>query len=323
MRVGIVYDAHAAAPDAAPDVAGVLASVEAVAAALRAHGHEAVRIGVSTGSGWLAALRASGADVVFNLCEGIDGDAAQEAAAAAAIEETGLPCTGADAPALGLARRKDRVNALLAPLVPIPPWALASPRTPGEWRHFPAIVKPAGEDAGIGIGPGAVAYTMQELARALDAARDRDPLLVQRFLPGRELIVGIVGNTVLPVAEVDYGAMPATLPRVVGYAAKWEEGSVEDLGTRTRCPASIAPTLAAEAATAARVAWQAVARRGYGRIDLRADERGVLHVLDVNPNPDLAPDAGLARMAAAAGWSYERLVAEILQEALLPAMATP
>lgn len=323
MRVAIVYDAHAAAPDAAPDVAGVLASVEAIRAVLQRRGHESVRIGASADRRWLEALRASGADVVFNLCEGIGGDAAQEAAVAAALEETGLPCTGADAHALAVARRKDRVNALLAPLLPVPAWTVASSATLTAWQDFPAIVKPAGEDAGIGIGPSAVAHSSADLARALDAARAWEPLLVQRFLPGRELVVGIIGSTVLPVAEVDYGAMPASLPRVVGYAAKWEGGSVEDVGTRTHCPAALEPALAARAVATARTAWQAVARRGYGRVDLRADEHGVLHVLDVNPNPDLAPDAGLARMAAAEGWSYERLVGEILEEALQPAGVTP
>src|SRR5690606_1943183 len=134
----------------------------------------------------------------------------QESAVAAALAETGLPCTGADARALAVARRKDRVNALLAPLVPVPAWAVASSATLAAWQHFPVIVKPAGEDAGVGIGPSAVAHTSADLARAVDAARAWAPLLVQRFLPGRELIVGIVGSTMLPVAEVDYGAMPAS-----------------------------------------------------------------------------------------------------------------
>lgn len=318
MRAAIVYDAHADAPGAAPDVTGVLETVDAVAAALTSLGHDCVRIGASATGHWMHALEAGAVDVVFNLCEGLDGDAAAEADAARAIAASDLPLTGADADALALARRKDRVNMLLQAQVPIPRWALVHEGfdTRTRWIHFPAIVKPAGEDAGIGIGTGAVVRDAAELERAVHDARAHAPLLVQQFLEGVELVVGFVGDTALPVAQIDYSAMPPELPRVVGYAAKWNTGSVEDTGTRVVCPASVAPELAQQAVETAHTAWRAVARRGYGRVDLRADAHGVLHVLDVNPNADLAPSAGLARMAHVAGWSYTGLVERILNDTL-------
>ena len=317
MRVAVVYDAHAAASDAAPDVAGVLEAVDAVCEALGVSGHDCVRIGAATGAAWTRALGHSGADVVFNLCEGLDGDAAAEPDVARAIAESGLPCTGAAPDALALARRKDVVNTLLHPDVPVPAWTLVTDAfDAAEWQHYPAIVKPAGEDAGIGITAGAVAYAEHELRRALDDARDHAPLLVQQFVTGIELVVGFVGETALPIAVVDYSGMPQHLPRVVGYAAKWDAGSAEDVGTRVICPAPVDAAIEAQAIATARTAWQAVASRGYGRVDLRSDQDGVLHVLDVNPNADLAPSAGLARMAAAAGWSYVQLVERVLDDAL-------
>lgn len=316
MKVAILYDGHAEAVTASPDVAAVLDSVAAVQGALARLDHDTVRVGAARDQAWLHTLRALRPDVVFNLCEGIEGDSAAEAEVAAALASAGLCFTGASAGALRLARRKDRVNALLGGAVPVPAWSLADDATRAAWRSYPAIVKPAGEDAGIGITREAVVRGEGELARALDAAAGLGPLLVQQFLDGVELIVGFVGSVSLPVAEVDYTAMPQGLPHVVGYAAKWESGSHEDLGTHTRCPARIERGLEQQAIETARAAWRAICNRGYARVDLRGDDREVLHVLDVNPNPDLAPDAGLARMAAAAGWSYTDLIDRIVRDAV-------
>lgn len=316
--MAIAYDAHAGAPAAAADVAGVLETVHAVCAALTALDHDCVHIRVVSVGDLVRALSACDADAVFNLCEGINGDAAMEADAARAIADTGRPFTGTSPGALALARRKDAVNALLRERVPVPRWTLVTPAfdAAADWAHYPAIVKPAGEDAGIGIDSSAVARDADELTRALERARAHAPLIVQQFVDGIELIVGFVGDTALPIAEIDYSGMPAGLSGVVGYAAKWHAGSAEDIGTRVMCPARIDSTLAAQALGTAGSAWRTVAGSGYGRVDLRADVDGVLHVLDVNPNADLAPSAGLARMAAAAGWTFTDLVARILDDAL-------
>ncbi len=321
MRVAVLYDAHADAPDATPDVAGVLDAVAAVVHALDELGHEAWRMGVDAGGCWMEGIRARAADVVFNLCEGVGGDAAAEPGVAAHLERLGVPFTGADAAALALARRKDRVNLLLGGAVPVPAWTVAVHDAPASWPHYPAIVKPAGQDAGIGITRSAVAHAPQQFVDAIESARVHAPLLIQQFLDGIELVVGFVAGVPLPVAEVDYTAMPAGLPHVVGYAAKWESGSGEDVGTRTHCPAAIEEGLAEQAVETARTAWRALSNRGYVRVDLRADARDVLHVLDVNPNPDLDPGAGLARMAAAAGWTYPELIQRILFDAVDPALA--
>jgi D-alanine-D-alanine ligase len=138
---------------------------------------------------------------------------------------------------------------------------------------------------------------------------------VQEFLSGRELNVGIVGGRVLPIAEIEFTPLPAGGWPLVSYRAKWDAGSEEDSATTPRCPASLDATLAEEAAGLARAAWALVGGRGYGRVDLRADTDGRLHVLEVNPNPDLSPSAGLARMARAAGWDFTELIRHIVEEA--------
>jgi D-alanine-D-alanine ligase len=121
-----------------------------------------------------------------------------------------------------------------------------------------------------------------------------------------------VGQEVLPVSEILFAACQ----RAVTYAAKWAAGSLDDRRTPVECPAQLPAALANQAVALARAAWAAVGGRGYGRVDLRTDEAGHPYVLEVNPNPDLAPDAGLARMAEAAGWGYVGLVHRILEEAL-------
>ena len=168
----------------------------------------------------------------------------------------------------------------------------------------------------MGITQRSVVRDAAELAEAVEeAARAHGPVLVQEFVAGRELAVGVVGREVLPLSEIDFSAIPPGNWSIVCSRAKWVAGSVEDLGTVPRCPAPLEPALAEEAVRVARAAWELVEGRGYGRVDLRVDAAGRPYVLEVNPNPDLSPDAGLARMAAAHGWGYAELVGRILEEA--------
>lgn len=318
MKVAILYDDVAGRAHATVDERGVLEAVEAVDGALRELGHDPTHVPVDhPDDRWLDALRRARPSLVFNLCEGAGGSSAVEAHVAAYVELLGVPVTGSRAEALAFARRKDRVNAALAALhLPVPPWTVVRGGTTREWMHYPAIVKPAAEDASVGIAQHSVARDAAELRAAIHAARAHSPLLVQEYLEGRELNVGILGDEVLPISEIDFGTMPASHWRLVSYSAKWDAGSAEDLGSQPRCPAEIDDALAARARCLARDAWRAVDGRGYGRVDLRADSADTLYVLEVNPNPDLAPSAGIARMAAAASYDYTTLIDRIVREAV-------
>jgi D-alanine-D-alanine ligase len=259
-------------------------------------------------------MREGGFDVVFNLCEGLGGQGSEEALPASAVELLGLPMTGARAFTLGLCSRKDLVNAhLRAQGIAVPDWAVACRGAPLAWRRYPAIVKPVAEDASLGIDAGSVVHSRAELEAACVRGHETwERLLVQRFVDGREINVAIVGDRVLPHSEIDFALLPRGLPRVVTYAAKWETGSVYDRGTVPRLLGVDEARLSARLARIAQAAWAAVEGSGYARIDLRLGERGRLYVIDVNPNADLSPGAGLARQAAAARWSYDELIARIL-----------
>ena len=306
MRIAVTYDAVAAGGP--PDAAGVMDAVWAVVESLVRLGHAAFPVAVGRPYERLLA-RLDAVDLVFNLTEGLAGRGEGESRAAALQELSGRPVTGDPSAALALGRRKARVNGILgAEGLPVPPWIVAAPGSAPGWRRFPAIVKPLDEDGSIGIGDDPVVHHPWELREALAGADGSR--MVQAFVGGREFNVGIVGSRVLPVSEIVFSGSQ----RVVSYAAKWNPGSTADCRTTPICPARITVTLHDRLVELGRAAWRAVGGRGYGRIDLRLDERGEPFVLEVNPNPDLAPAAGLARMAAAAGWGYDGLVARIVEE---------
>jgi D-alanine-D-alanine ligase len=318
MRIALLHDDVLARAGATPDEIGVLEAVDAVDTALKGLGHSTARVPIGEHHDvWMANLEMAAAGLVFNLCEGVAGRSDHEFRIAAMVEMLGLPITGSSSETLALGRRKDRVNAILADAgMPIPEWTLARRGfAPPEWSTFPAIVKPAAEDASVGISQRSIVRDAAALDQALAENARHAPLLVQEFLPGHELNVGIVGNVVLPVAQIDFRALPGGAWPLVSYRAKWQTGSDEDLGTLPRCPAELPDELLARASELALTAWRLIEGRGYGRVDLRCDAHDNLFVLEVNPNPDLAPSAGLARMALVRGWNYTEMIERIVLEA--------
>jgi D-alanine-D-alanine ligase len=317
--VAVITDAQSEATAQSMGTPSVPGSLGPVKMALRTLGYDPVAVEFNGDpAGWVAELANGGFELVFNLCEGMNNQGAGEPVAAALVELLGLPLTGAPSEVLALCLRKDRANAVLrAHGVPVPPWMLARPDAPpGPWRRYPAIVKPAAEDGSFGISSDSVVRDRAALEAVLSRRCPQwGPMLVQRFIRGREFNLAIVGGQVLPHAEIDFNTMPRGLPPIVSYAAKWDYGSPEERGTVPVCPARLPARLARQLTRLAAQVWAAVDGAGYGRIDVRVDGRGTTFVTDVNPNPDLGESAGLARQAAAAGWSYVDLIARIVDEA--------
>lgn len=318
MRIAVLYDDVRSRLGSTADERGVLEAVDSVQQALAELTHTSVTIAAGARTmEWAARLAQDSVQLVFNLCEAVGGTSVLEAPAAGVLELLGLPFTGSSAETLALARRKDRVNALLERAgLPVPAWRLVGP---GEavppWRRYPAIVKPAGEDASLGISQESVVRDAAELAAALERAWQYGAAVVQEFLSGREFNVGLVDDEVLPVAEILFEGMPPGHWPLLCYRAKWDTGSAEDRGSVPQCPAQLDRRTREEAIRLARAAWRMIEGQGYGRVDLRTDSAGRLHVLEVNPNPDLSPTAGLTRMAGARGWSYAELISRVVQAA--------
>src|SRR6185436_5255826 len=115
----------------------------------------------------------------------------------------------------------------------------------------------------------------------------------------------------LPLHEIDFAAMPAGRPHIITYAGKWDEKHVDYAGTKPVPLRDQDPGLRAAIESAARGAWGATGLRDYGRVDLRVDADGTPYVIDVNPNPDISPDAGVARSARVAGLDYPALIEKV------------
>lgn len=269
---------------------------------------------------WIERLRSGEFRVAFNLCESVRGSPAAEHLAAAAVELLGLPMTGARSATLLHCLNKDRCAAVLrAHGFAVPDWSLVGPDdpVPTDWDRFPAIVKPAAQDGSNGIHPNSVARSASELAEAVERLRAKwGSLIVQEFVDGREINLAIVGKQLLPPAEIDFSDMPEGAEPIVSFTAKWVSGSPEDLGTRPVCPAPLPPEQAEQLQQLAARVWTLMEGSGYGRVDVRVTADGTPYVIDVNPNADLSRDAGLARQAWVAGWSYEELIEKIVEEAL-------
>jgi D-alanine-D-alanine ligase len=262
--------------------------------------------------------------VVFNLFEGLDGARAldDEARTACVLEELGYRSTGADGHALALALNKAQAKAALAQRgILTPPWrvfAHADEVSAGAVEHltFPVIVKPVAEDSSLGIDANAVVTELHSLRSRVGyiTRHYRQSALVECFIDGREFNVALWGDPpqVLPLAEVELSALGNRLRRIVSFAAKWEESSFEYTHTPVTCPAVVADDLAARIGDTALRAWEIIgSHNGYGRVDMRVQGE-MVYVLEVNPNPSIASDAGFARAARAAGFDYTRMVLRIL-----------
>lgn len=316
MRVGLLFDGLSALGKK-PEIV-LLEAIEAVEVALQKWAAEVVRVPVTGDGRWVERVRKGKFDLVFNLCEGIDGLPQFEPRVIAALELIGVPFTGNTSWTTAITLRKHVVNGILERAgLPVPRFSVARRGEEIVPVGFPAICKPAAEDASVGIEQRSVVRSTRALNERVTSMLEHwDEILIQRFVAGREVNVGILGDRALPIAEIDFADMPKGMWQIVSYRSKWETGSDEDLGAKPKCPAPLSRQAAAELVEISLAAWKAVGGQGYGRVDLRIDESGRPWILEVNANPDISPDAGLARMAGVAGMDYPAVIKRICEHAL-------
>jgi D-alanine-D-alanine ligase len=262
---------------------------------------------------------------VFNLCEEINGKCELEMCVAGLLELMGIPYTGSDPFALGLALNKFHVKQILRSagiptargFICYPGIKAAIPRG----MRFPMFVKPSRQDASLGINGNSVCYTAEQLQKQIlyiHTAYEQEAL-VEEFLDGREFNVSVVGDSnpeVLAISEIDFSGLPDGEPKIVSYRAKWDEDSPMYRFTVPICPADLPKRLENRIKNIAIRSSQCIGCRDYARVDMRADARGNIHVLEVNPNPDISPKAGFARAARSAGFSYSEIILRISEAAI-------
>jgi D-alanine-D-alanine ligase len=311
---------------ASADEADTLHEVAAVRSALESLGASVAEIPLSLDLAAAAGtLRDLAPEVAFNLVESVEGRGRLIHLGPSLLEHLGIPYTGAPLEAVFLTSNKLVAKRLLAADgIPTPPWTVvdAAASFAGPGFQGPYIVKSVWEHASIGLDDGAVAADAGALAASV-AARPPEafPLFVERFVDGRELNIALLGGTgfsepeVLPPAEIVFRDFPAGKPRIVGYRAKWDEESFESRHTvrSLRFPPSDDALLRKLSAWSLRC-WRLFGLRGYARVDFRVDAEGRPHVLEVNVNPCISPDAGFRAAAGAKGLDAVQVVRRILAD---------
>jgi D-alanine-D-alanine ligase len=267
-------------------------------------------------------------DIIFNLCESVDGDPTQEMNIAGLYELMKIPYTGCRAFTLGLALNKPLVKQILNENGIPTAKHFVTGNSNGVYLNghkFPMIVKPSREDASIGITNESVVTNSKDLKRRIEYVIEelKQPALVEEYIEGREINVSVVGNDeliVFPISEIDFSRLPENYPRIISYNSKWMYKTIEFAGTKAVCPAqNLTENEIQVIQDTAKKVYRLLGAADYARVDMRFKD-GVPYVLELNPNPDIASDVpedtGFTRSAKAHGWEYEHLIQQIIKYAL-------
>ena len=277
----------------------------------------------------LEGLQRERPDVVFNLFEGLATQAGTEATVVGLLEWLGVPFTGSPAAALALALDKYRTKQLLRGAGLPTPAALAVDRLPAPAcpLGWPVIVKPARQDASVGIDQASVVTSQAQLERRCAWVVDRfgPPALVEQFVPGREFHVHLIEEPgpepggrslcLLPPAEIVFLEQAPGYWPIYSYDAKWKADSHEYEVTPLRSPVLLEPGPTERLAELARRAYDLVGCRDYGRLDVRMTPEGEFFILEVNPNPFLNSKAVINGLAAL-GRSQTQFFLDLVRSAL-------
>lgn len=309
-------------PDALADDQDTLITAQAIADVLEERGHRTSLAPFALDALALRGLIAEHLpDVVFNMVESVFTQCELAPGAPALLEKFNVRYTGCPAGPMALAGDKPLAKRMLRLAnLPTPDWSEAPFDALPDGSRY--IVKSATEDASLGLDSGCVVMGREAVVER--AARSRSAYggrwFAETYVEGREFNISVLEENgiprVLPIPEMTFRNWQHGRAKVVGYDAKWEENSADGRDTvrhfiaedqeRALCRQLIDLSLAA---------WRLFGLRGFARVDFRVDEAGRPTILELNPNPCLEVNSGLAAAAAQAGMSYGQLVEHILDAA--------
>jgi D-alanine-D-alanine ligase len=256
--------------------------------------------------------------IVFNWCEGLDGEPNAYGAIPPILENMGFIYTGSDEWTLNVTQDKVTTKEYLRRhRIPTPQAAVYSKPTRNGWVRFPALVKPATEHCSFGITPESVVDNSEELRKRVEYVLDtwHCKALVEDFIDGTEYNVSIWGSErldVLPISCIDFSVFSDYHQRLCSFDAKWDPASQAYLMITVQCPSPIDEELRRRIEVVGRRTFRALRLRDYGRVDLRVRD-GIPYVVDVNSNPDITMEGGFARSARADGYDYGQMIYRILE----------
>ena len=288
---------------------------------LKVLGHEVRVIGVHDD---LTPIRATMDDfkptITFNLMEAFDDVVVFDQNVVSYLELLKVPYTGCNPRGLTLSRDKGLAKKLMAyHRIPVPDFLvvpLGNKVKLPKRLHFPLIVKSLTYESSTGISQASVVENDEQLNKRVQFIHDTimTPAIVEEFIDGRELYVGVMGNDRLqtfPVWEMSFSKMPENNWKIATERVKWSVKYQKKHGIDTAV-AALPDDLSAKVQHLAKRVYRALDLSGYARIDLRMKADGELSVIEANPNPQLAHGEDFAESAQRAGVTYAKLIERII-----------
>ena len=326
LRVLALVHRHLIPPDTVPEGTDMLAAPWRtefdVISTLRTLGHEVQTLGVHDD---LGDIRRASTDwkphIAFNLLEGFDDVTIFDQNVVSHLELLKLSYTGCNPRGLLLARDKSLSKKLLAyHRIAVPEFEvfrIGRPIRRPKRLAFPLIVKSLTQEASIGISQASVVDTDEKLKERVEFIHEsiRTAAIVEQYIEGRELYVGILGNQALqamPVWELFFTNMPADAKRIATDRVKWSVKYQKKYGIESGAAKDLPDVISDKVLHVCKRAYRALEPSGYARIDLRLDEAGNVWVLEANPNPQIAKGEDFAASAEKVGIAYDSLLQRIL-----------
>lgn len=326
LRILALVHRHLVPPDTLPEGADILSepwrTEYDVISTLRGLGHEVRALGVHDDLGDIR--RASEEwkpHICFNLLEGFDDVTIFDQNVVSHLELLKLPYTGCNPRGLLLARDKSLSKKLLSyHRIDVPEFEVyrnGRPVRRPKRLAFPLIVKSLTQEASIGISQASVVDSDEKLKERVAFIHSSigTAAIVEQYIEGRELYVGIFGNQTLqalPVWELQMANMPADAKRIATDRVKWSVKYQKKYGIESGPAKDLSDEVCARIQHICKRAYRALEISGMARIDLRLDEKGHVWVIEANPNPQIAKGEDFAASAEKAGMSYESLLQRIV-----------
>lgn len=293
-----------------------------VTATLHNMGHKVQSVGVGSDLRVVrSAIESTRPDIVFNLLEEFDGQAVFDQNVVSYLELLDLPYTGCGPRGLMLARDKALAKQILTyHRIRVPDFVVfprgAAVRRPRR-LSFPLFVKSRNEEASLGISRASIVEDDEALKERVSFIHDRiqTDAIVEEYIDGREFYVGVMGNKrlrVFPVWELLFTKAPEDMPRIATARVKWDYKYQQRWGIISQAARDLPEGETQRIAAMAKRIYRSLGLTGYARIDMRMNANGELHVLEANPNPQLAYGEDFAESAHAAGVDYADLLQRIL-----------
>jgi D-alanine-D-alanine ligase len=293
-----------------------------VISTLRSLGHEVLPLGVHDDLGELRRANFEWKpQITFNLFEGFDDVTIFDQNVVSHLELLKLAYTGCNPLGLILSRDKSLSKKLLAyHRIPVPEFEVfrvGRPARRPKRLPYPLIVKPLTQEASVGISQASVVDSDEKLEERVAFVHQSigTAAIVEQYIEGRELYVGILGNQTLqsfPVWELFFTNMPPDSKRIATDRVKWSVKYQKKYGIESRPAKDLAESVCERIQHTCKRAYRGLELSGYARIDLRLDSEGRLWLLEANPNPQIARGEDFAASAEKVGVGYEALLQRIL-----------